>query len=188
MTWFILALSHIRIPFVCYLIEIILASMTSIRYTITMKVTSPAFKNNAKIPKIYSRFGGNQRPPLAISDIPDGTQSLAVVCYSPDAPFIGGFYHWIVWNLPPTTTEIGSDYLPHGAIEGTTTWGKPGWGGPHPTFGTHRYQFFVYALNTVLDLPAKTRPKKFSKAIAPHIIERTMLTGNFGALDIFDLR
>ena len=105
-----------------------------------------------------------------------------------DAPFIGGFYHWIVWNLPPTITEIGSDYLPHDAIEGTTTWGKPGWGGPHPTFGTHRYQFFVYALNTVLDLPAKTRPKKFSKAIAPHIIERTMLTGKFGALDIFDLR
>ena len=131
---------------------------------------------------------GNQRPPLAISDVPDGTQSLAVVCYSPDTPFIGGFYHWIVWNLPPTTTEIGSDYLPHGAIEGTTTWGRPGWGGPHPAFGTHRYQFFVYALSTVLDLPAKTRPKKFSKAIAPHIIERTMLTGKFGALDIFDLR
>ena len=131
---------------------------------------------------------GNQRPPLTISDVPDGTQSLAVVCYSPDAPFIGGFYHWIVWNLPPTTTEIGSDYLPHGVIEGTTTWGKPGWGGPHPAFGTHRDQFFVYALNTVLDLPAKTRPKKFSKAIAPHIIERSMLTGKFGALDIFDLR
>lgn len=136
-----------------------------------MKVTSPAFKNNAKIPKIYSRFGGNQRPPLAISDVPDGTKSLAIVCYGPDAPFIGGFYHWIVWNLPPTTT-----------------WGKPGWGGPHPAFGTHRYQFFVYALNTVLDLPAKTRSKKFSKAIAPHIIERSMLTGKFGALDIFDLR
>ena len=146
-----LVLSPVHIPFVCHLIEIILASMTSIRYTINMKVTSPAFKNNAKIPKIYSRFGGNQRP-------------------------------------PPTTTEIGSDYLPHGAIEGTTTWGKPGWGGPHPAFGTHRYQFFVYALNTVLDLPAKTRPKKFSKAIAPHIIERSMLTGRFGALDIFDLR
>lgn len=95
-----------------------------------MKITSPAFAENAKIPKIYSKLGGNQRPPLKISDMPADTKSLAIVCHDPDAPGRDGFYHWTVWNLPAETTEITSESLPAGAVEGMTSWGCPGWGGP----------------------------------------------------------
>mgnify|MGYP000858566769 CR=1 FL=1 len=149
-----------------------------------MNISSPAFAENAKIPKIYAKLGGNQRPPLAISDVPTDAKSLAIVCHDPDAPGRDGFYHWTVWNLPTETAEIASESLPAGAVEGITSWSKPGWGGPQPPFGTHRYQFYVYALDAVLDLPASTKPKELQSVIEPHIIEQAVLTGKFSVLDI----
>lgn len=149
-----------------------------------MNISSPAFTENAKIPKIYAKLGGNQRPPLAISDVPADAKSLAIVCHDPDAPGRDGFYHWTVWNLPTETAEIASESLPAGAVEGITSWSKPGWGGPQPPFGTHRYQFYVYALDAVLDLPASTKPKELQSVIEPHIIEQAVLTGKFSVLDI----
>ena len=149
-----------------------------------MNITSPAFTENAKLPKIYAKLGGNQRPPLEIGDVPANAKSLAIICHDPDAPGRDGFYHWTVWNLPAKTTEITSGSLPVDAVEGITSWGRPGWNGPQPPFGTHRYQFYVYALNTTLDLPDSTKPKELIAALTPHIIDRTVLTGKFGVLDI----
>lgn len=150
-----------------------------------MKIASPAFAENAKIPKIYAKLGGNQRPPLKISDVPSDTKSLAIVCHDPDAPGRDGFYHWTVWNLPTKTTEIVGELLPAGAVEGMTSWGQPGWDRPQPPFGTHRYQFYVYAPNTTLDPPDSTKPKELIAAITPHIISQAVLTGRFGVFDIF---
>lgn len=150
-----------------------------------MNISSPAFTNNAKMPKIYAKLGGNQRPPLEISEVPAETKTLAIICHDPDAPGRDGFYHWTVWNLPASTTTITSESLPIGAVEGITSWGRPGWNGPQPPFGTHRYQFYVYALDTTLDLPIDTKPKELITTITPHIIDQAMLTGKFGVLDIF---
>ena len=149
-----------------------------------MNITSPAFTENAKLPKIYAKLGGNQRPPLEIGDVPANAKSLAIICHDPDAPGRDGFYHWTVWNVPAKTTEITGESLPTGDVEGVTSWGKPGWGGPQPPFGTHRYQFYVYALNTVLDLPGNTKPKELIATMKPHIVEQAVLTGKFGVLDI----
>ena len=149
-----------------------------------MKISSPAFAENAKIPKIYAKLGGNQRPPLEISDVPANTKSLVIICHDPYAPGHDGFYHWTVWNLPAKITEITGESLPTGAVEGITNWGRPGWGGPQPPFGTHRYQFYVYALNTALDLPDSTKPKELISTLTPHIIDQAVLTGRFGVLDI----
>ena len=150
-----------------------------------MKISSPAFNENAKIPKIYSKLGGNQRPPLEISDVPAEAKSLVIICHDPDAPGRDGFYHWTVWNLSPETTEIAADTLPNGAVEGITSWGRSGYGGPQPPFGTHRYQFFVYALNTMLDIPAATKPQALSATMQLHIVDQAVLTGMFSALDTF---
>lgn len=88
------------------------------------------------------------------------------------------------FDLPAEPTEITGESLPAGAVEGVTSWGRPGWGGPQPPFGTHRYQFYVYALNTTLDLPSDTKPKELIAALTPYIISQAMLTGKFGVLDI----
>ena len=148
-----------------------------------MKIASPAFTENAKIPKIYSKLGGNQRPPFAINDVPAEAKSLVIICHDPDAPGRDGFYHWTVWNLPAKTTEITDGSPPAGAVEGITSWGRPGWGGPQPPL--HRCQFYVYALDTTLDLPGITKPKELIAALTPHTIDRAVLTGKFGVFDIF---
>ena len=150
-----------------------------------MNISSPAFADNAKMPKIYAKLGGNQRPPLEISEVPAETKTLAIICHDPDAPGRDGFYHWTVWNLPADTATITGDSLPMGTVEGITSWGRPGWNGPQPPFGTHRYQFYVYALDTTLDLSADTKPKELITTITPHIIDQAILTGTFGVLDIF---
>ena len=71
-----------------------------------MKITSPAFTENTKIPKVYSKLDDNQHPPLAINDTSADAKSLAIVCHDPGAPGRDGFYHWTVWNVPAETTEI----------------------------------------------------------------------------------
>ena len=150
-----------------------------------MNISSPDFADGAKIPKACARLGGNQRPPLEISDVPAEAKSLVIICHDPDAPGRDGFYHWTVWNLPAKTTEIAGESLPMGVVEGITSWGRSGYGGPQPPFGTHRYQFFVYALNAVLDIPAATKPQALSAAMQLHIVDQAVLTGMFSALDIF---
>ena len=149
-----------------------------------MNISSPAFADNAKMPKIYAKLGGNQRPPLEISEVPAETKTLAIICHDPDAPGRDGFYHWTMWNLPADTTTITSNSLPIGTVEGITSWGRPGWNGPQPPFGTHRYQFYVYALDTTLDLSADTKPKELITTITPHIIDQAILTSKFGVFDI----
>src|ERR1700730_11904901 len=48
--------------------------------------------------------GGNVSPALAWKDAPAGTKSLAITLYDPDAPTGSGWWHWQVWNIPPTAT------------------------------------------------------------------------------------
>ena len=149
-----------------------------------MNISSPDFADGAKIPKACARLSGNRRPTLRIAGVPANAKSLAIICHDPDAPGHDGFYHWTVWNVPAKTTEITGESLPADTLEGVTSWGCPSWNGPQPPFGTHRYQFYVYALDTTLDLPSDTKPKELIAALTPHIIDQSMLTGKFGVLDI----
>ena len=145
-------------------------------YNNPMKITSPAFDNDTKIPAEYSHLRGNIRPPLAISDVPPAAKSLVIICHDPDTPLLGGFYHWTAWNIPPDTAQIGSDSLPDKVIEGITSWGEPGWNGPQPPFGTHRYQFHLYALTDRLDLPTDTTPRRLKKAIKDITLDHAVLS------------
>ena len=70
--------------------------------------------------------------------------------------------HWVLYDLPPQTTglaEGASSKPPQGARDGLNDWKKPGYGGPCPPIGRHRYFFKLYALDTVLpDLASPRRP------------------------------
>jgi Raf kinase inhibitor-like YbhB/YbcL family protein len=140
-----------------------------------LKVTSPAFQPEQMIPSRYTCEGSNFSPPIDIANIPEGAASLALVVDDPDAP-VGDWVHWLVWNIP-VTHHIRENEV-HGT-EGLNDFRQHHYGGPCPPSGTHRYFFKVYALDTVLDLPANTKKHELEKAMSGHIIAFGELVGLF---------
>src|SRR5882724_4999207 len=66
----------------------------------TLRLNSPAFTQNAKIPNQFSRDGGNVSPPIEWQGAPAaGTRSYALVVEDPDAPK-GTFRHWAAFDIP----------------------------------------------------------------------------------------
>jgi Raf kinase inhibitor-like YbhB/YbcL family protein len=145
-----------------------------------MSLTSPAFTENGQIPIKYTCKGENISPPLAIGNVPPGTQSVALIMHDPDAP-TGDWVHWTLWNIPAESRDIAERTVPAGAVQGTTSFNTIGYGGPCPPQGIHRYVFDIYALNTKLDLPASTTRDQLLKAMEGHTAGQATLTGKFAA-------
>ncbi|MAE42683.1 YbhB/YbcL family Raf kinase inhibitor-like protein [Candidatus Woesearchaeota archaeon] len=140
-----------------------------------MKLTRPVFEHNKEMPSEYTCDGSNINPELNIEDVPENAKSLALIMDDPDAP-MGTWIHWVVWNIPTETKTIAKGNEPEG-VQGTTSFGDKGYGGPCPPSGTHRYFFKLYALDTTLDLPEGSKKEDLLKAMEGYIIEKTELVG-----------
>lgn len=140
-----------------------------------MKLTT-AFANNENIPSKYTCDGEDAAPELTISEVPSDAKSLVLIVDDPDAP-MGTWVHWLVYDIPVSTTKIDAKNLPKEAKQGMTDFGRVGWGGPCPPSGTHRYFFKIYAIDKVLDLPVGATKSQLEHAIKEHIIEKTELIG-----------
>jgi Raf kinase inhibitor-like YbhB/YbcL family protein len=147
-----------------------------------LSVSSSAFAEGEVIPDSYTCQGRDISPPLAWSQPPAGTQSLALIVDDPDAP-VGVFTHWVIFNIPadsgglpeavPTQAE-----LPSGALQGKNDFGRTGYAGPCPPPGRpHRYQFTVYTLDGKLDLTADASKKQLLAAMQEHILAQGELSG-----------
>jgi Raf kinase inhibitor-like YbhB/YbcL family protein len=146
-------------------------------------LTSTTFKANAFMPKSteYDKSGcsgANQSPDLSWSGEPKATKSFALVVHDTDAPHPGGWYHWVVYNVPasthafPTAAQIPASQL------GETSWGETGYGGPCPPPGNpHHYHFILYALDTTtISGNALTGPQ-VETAVRGHVLAQTSLIG-----------
>jgi len=141
-----------------------------------MQITSTAFEAGQTIPSKYTCDGENINPPITILDVPEGTKSLVLIFDDPDAP-AGTWIHWLVWNIAPSTGIILENSVPQGAIEGTTSFGKTGYGGPCPHSGEHRYFFKIYALDTMLNLDSSIDIAALETAMEGHILDKAELMG-----------
>lgn len=146
---------------------------------LNMKISSSAFENNGLIPAKYTCNGEDINPPLFFADIPDGTESLALIAEDPDAP-AGTWVHWLLWNIPPETGEIGENSVPEGALSGVNDFVKNSYGGPCPPSGTHRYFFKLYALDKKLSLPEGARKEELEKAMEGSVLDSAELVGLYG--------
>jgi len=149
----------------------------------SLKMTSRAFQHESVIPDKHSKDGGNISPPLAWTNVPDATRSLALIMDDPDAPS-GVFVHWLVYGIPPAGTELDEHLpatakLPNGVRQGRNGFGELGYGGPQPPSGTHRYFFHLYALDTDLALQAGASREELDQALQGHILEETQLMGRY---------
>lgn len=145
-----------------------------------MKLTSPAFKHGSEIPRRHGYKIGNASPALQIGDVPQGAKSLALIMDDPDAMGAVGkvWVHWLLWNVSPDTAEIPENSTA-GGVEGTTDFGKTGYGGPAPPDRRHTYVFKVYALDAVLALKRGERKPALERAMRGHVLAEAVLKGTF---------
>jgi Raf kinase inhibitor-like YbhB/YbcL family protein len=199
-----------------------------------MKISSRSIANGKRIPTTNAMGvpgddgpvpGPNRSPHLSWSDFPKETKSFAIVCHDPDVPSVGDdvnkadrvvphdlprvdFYHWLLVDIPPTTTEIaeGADadgITPKGKAPGETANGVRGindytswfgddpdmggdyggYDGPWPPFNDerlHHYHFTVYALEVEsLGLPPKFRGPEAVAAIAKHTLDKAVIVATY---------
>jgi Raf kinase inhibitor-like YbhB/YbcL family protein len=129
---------------------------------------------------------------------------LALQIHDPDAPTGAGFWHWTVYNIPPTITA-----LPQGAGNSPSTLPVPAWagandyldtgatgvngnyGGPCPPVGDkpHRYNFTLYALavddvQKAGGIPKTGTPALFSfvlnKGLGANMLGKATFTATYG--------
>jgi len=113
-------------------------------------------------------------------DIPKEVKSLVLIIDDPDSVKPAGkvWDHWIVFNIPPSTTIIPEGKEPQG-VHGKGTGGNLKYHGPCPPDAEHRYYFKLYALDTQLSLPEGSTKLEVEKSMERHIIEKTELIGRY---------
>ena len=139
----------------------------------TLAVRSVAFSHNGNIPLQYTCEGENFNPPIEIDDVPDDTETLALIMEDPDAPR-GVFVHWLLWDLPPHSSIIERT---NQGISGRNDFGKIGYGGPCPPSGTHRYFFTIYALDNAPELESGADKEALLDAMKGHTLAKGELMG-----------
>jgi hypothetical protein len=168
-----------KIAFLSILVFLILIGGEAMAF----EVTSSAFKNGSSIPSKYTCDGSDVSPQLSWSGAPAGTKSFALISDDPDAP-VGTWVHWVMWNIPAGATSLKeglekSAALADGTKQGISDFKRPGYGGPCPPSGTHRYLFKLYALDTTLDLVENTNKAKLEAAMKGHMLGQATLMGTY---------
>ncbi len=157
----------------------------------TIQVQSTAFAEGGAIPRKYSGEGEDVSPPLTWSGVPPAAKSLALICEDPDAP-LGIFCHWIVLDLSPEDTGL-PESLPKQPVlavgdwakrslpprQGTNDFDKPGYGGPKPPSGTHRYVFRLFALDDHVSLGPKASRNAVMRSLAGHVLAQGRLVATY---------
>lgn len=139
----------------------------------TMKLTSPAFKDGSNMPSKFTCEGEDINPELLIENIPDKTKSLALIVDDPDAP-MKTWIHWVVYDMPPVN-RIAENSIP--GKQGINDFRRKNWGGPCPPSGTHRYYFKIYALDKMLLLDEGVNKATLEKAMEGHTLAKAELVG-----------
>lgn len=131
-----------------------------------------------EFPPPHTCDGGNLSPRIHLKVISPAAVSVAVMVFNPFEKSCCSFTPWICWNLPPS--PVIPSGIPPGervsapvpAVQGITDHGVIGYTGPCPAPGTMiRYQFRVYVLDTMLDLPPGADKHALVAALKGHVLQ-----------------
>jgi Raf kinase inhibitor-like YbhB/YbcL family protein len=142
--------------------------------------------------QVFNGFGctgKNISPELSWNYAPKGTKSFAVTVYDKDAATGSGWWHWVVFNINGTTSQLkqnagnaSANLLPKGAIQSITDFGQNSFGGACPPKDdkAHQYLFTVHALNVAkLDLNKNTSPALVGYMLNVHTIKKASIVSYY---------
>lgn len=152
----------------------------------SLVVTSDAFEDGQRIPGKFTCSGDDISPQISWNNVPEKTQTIALICDDPDAPRKDPWVHWVIFNIPASKNALPEAISPNqilsdGSCQGTNSFGKIGYGGacPPPGHGTHHYFFKVYALDAKLELEAGSTKSDLETAMIGHILATGELMGTY---------
>lgn len=144
-----------------------------------LRISSPAFDGHGRIPERHTGDSDDVSPALEWSGVPDGTEAFAIVVHDPDAPLVDGFTHWVLYGISGDADGVaeGED----AGVSGTNSFGNQGYNGPAPPggHGPHHYYFWVYALDSDLDLEPGLDRRALLERIEDHVIEQARVIGTY---------
>jgi hypothetical protein len=129
---------------------------------IAVLTLTTGWTDGGMIPVKYAQPGHEVSPPLSWTGAPDSTMSFVLLVHDANAPAGNGLddvLHWLVWNIPGNARALPEGYpqgpdQPDGSRQISVT-------GPYfrapaaPASGPpHHYLFELYALDTLIDVPA----------------------------------
>lgn len=140
-------------------------------------LTSAAFAPGGEIPVEYTCDDVGNAPPFSWANVPPGTAELALVITDPDA---GGYVHWFITKIDPTTAGLGPRVAPQGAVEVKNSGGTTAYAPICPPAGaTHQYEFTLYALDKPTGLTAQADANAAITTLATSAIGTAVLTGDY---------
>ncbi len=159
-------------------------------FTITSRDFRPGGTlNEAQVYKGFGCAGGNVSPQLSWQNAPAGTKSFAVTAYDPDAPTGSGWWHWLIFNIPASVTQLpagagdpAKKLAPAGSVQGRTDFGNSGFGGACPPKGDkpHRYIFTVFALKTErVEVPPTASAAMIGFSLNAQTLARATVTAQY---------
>ncbi len=148
-----------------------------------MKIGSKDFADGHNMHRHFTCEGMDISPEIHWSHVPDGTESLVLFMYDPDALRMpcGVVDHWVLFNLPPNLRSLpqGVKLFPEGTGFGRNSSGSMTYKGPCPPVGRHHYFVRLLALDTVLDLPNGASRTEVLEALIGHVIADVEIIGRY---------
>ena len=157
-----------------------------------MTLTTAAWPDGGTIPAQYTQAGPQISPAFSWSNVPDGVMSFVLVAHDLNAAIGNGtddILHWMLWNIPAASRSLPeaipqASELPDGTRQISAS--GPYYRGPGaPAAGpAHHYVFELYALDTMLDVPAVGQSPPLTRAaimtaMAGRIRGKAVYTGLF---------
>jgi Raf kinase inhibitor-like YbhB/YbcL family protein len=131
-----------------------------------LNIYCPLSINNSMMPIKFTCDGLNVSPPINIDGLPSAAFVLAIIMEDLNSP-TPFWVHWLACNIPLTKHLKENAVI---GISGLNDFSKSYYFGPCPTYGKHEYNFRVYALDSLVNIPLGSKKHDFEKSIVGHVL------------------
>ncbi|MDY6918496.1 MAG: YbhB/YbcL family Raf kinase inhibitor-like protein [Chloroflexota bacterium] len=154
-----------------------------------LALKSTAFEHGQMMPSECTCDGDNVSPDLSWEGAPEEANTFVIIAEDRDIPMqalhLLAWVHWVVYDIPPDVTSLpgglpSNEVLDNGARQGMTSFKRVGYSGPCPPFGTHRYYFRLYAVDSPIGIePRHATRKRVLRALQGHVVGYGELMGRY---------